>query len=238
MKRSRNLFFAVLAGLVSITDAADAGPNGNGLFAFLTGQNFSLHLSPGHRAFDARPFIPYAPDPFQREPRFADDPRDHIEYHARPDAPIPFEDRDRAAALDRDLGRALDALRRDLANQADVTPHPRPLLRPDTQTDTIEITRLPDPDAPRTIIEEEEVIGPITLTTASVTPPDVGLATARDVTTHGAKAFSLVENPDALGLAALPDGQQYYRMNGNIVRLDSDALNALTFAALLQVLND
>ncbi len=128
----------------------------------------------------------------------------------------------RAGRLDRELGAALDAMRRDLAlRQGYEAP----------RGGAVAVSKLPRPAPRRTpIIEEEAVLGPVPPVAVPVT--DVGQASAADVTTYGADAFALLSKPDALGLPDLPGGGQYYVLNGRIVTLDAEAQRALTVAAL------
>lgn len=181
----------------------------------------------------------------------------------------------RSRLLDRDLGRALEELRRDLSRR-DTAPvyrpeperrvvappaQPKPTTRP---VERIDVTRLPDRNTQPTVIkpksgtfvEEVEVLGKIdfqsfaeaeaagiTGETTQVQPTSgtetvtVGIAGARDVVDYGPDAFKPVENPAAMGLPVLENEQQYYALNGNIVKLDAAGQRALTMTALNQVLN-
>jgi len=155
---------------------------------------------------------------------------------------LPPQDRTRARLLDQDLGAALEALRRDMGHRNGAA-----LMIPEPNArrveEEIEVTRLPEagtqpaPAAKRfgVIIEEEAVIGPLTLldgSEASVKPvTSVGTASVSDVVTHGPAAFAVLSHPDALGLSQLPTAQSYYVLNGKVVTLDAEAQRALTVAA-------
>lgn len=227
MSRKRIAMAAALAAGLALPGPAAADHRGTGFLAFLTGRQPVVVFR------DAPGFVPYAPAPWQAEPRFAPD---GMTGWTAPATSLPPQDRARAAALDHELGQALEEVRRSLsrhARPARAIPGLRPVPRPDTAGNT----RAPKPLAPA-VIEEEAVLGPPPPPAPFTGPaPKVTTLTAEDAVQHDAAAFSLVENPGALGLPALPDDRQYYRLNGDIVTLTPEASRALTYAALLDVLD-
>lgn len=195
--------------------------------------------------------VPYAPPLYLDDDYFEEEEdEERLEragWHNRRLSP---RDRARARQLDAELGRELEALRRDLARRGELrraAPPPQPLMRRPVQPEPeVEVTRLPErpaeaPLASAPVIEEEAVLGPVELLTEpvedlSATTGAVRTIGAAEVARHGPQAFALLENPDAAGLPPLSGGRSYYRLNGEVVIADAEAERALIVAALNEVL--